>query len=448
MPAMEYCPPRLDLTAAVGYLTFRTDPGVDYATIHQQSSAGSSACMFPFTHKGVTYNECIKHRVTDSSGGNYETGGNVLFETDIPDRAHAWCKSYGGKPVQCTETCKLGEDSSLCNPYMAMPFLSSQVADYEARDYDVEKQGALSGCDLEWTFTNQRVCKKRIVGGKTDIDSCIPSTDQTEDPWLGFNQNRCFERKCVANADGTDTCPPGMFCSAGQCQFCSSCQTAGTPDCADHTPETETRNADGTVKIVGSGAVDGCNAGETQAACRTRKRNDCQTQVCNRCMLPDLEANGFQLKSLTALDVQAQDSFGLETCSAKCVAMTACAKDADCTAGQICRTDNTGGKACAYEDSLKYWLDPKIDGTATYSITVYHPDSYLRLLHLPCRQSDPSCCEFGIRILDVEDPALQYPPYGAEQYLSRCKDVKVCKKVRCRACSPCDTPVHCLTFSV
>lgn len=72
------------------------------------------------------------------------------------------------------------------------------------------------------------------------------------------------------------------------------------------------------------------------------------------------------------------------------------------------------------------------DGTSEYAITVYHERYSVNEAGVPvepvdpCTRDNPSCCEFGLRIKDVEDPALMYPPYGANQYMSRCQDVQEC----------------------
>ena len=75
----------------------------------------------------------------------------------------------------------------------------------------------------------------------------------------------------------------------------------------------------------------------------------------------------------------------------------------------------------------------------------YHPAPHRRRLtktlppppqradHLACAAGNPTCCEFGIRIMDLEDPALQYGVHdssaeldGPDQFLSRCADVSIC----------------------
>eukprot|EP01052_Picozoa_sp_SAG31_P043490 SAG31_NODE_7261_length_1739_cov_1.179878_1_plen_516_part_01 len=61
-----------------------------------------------------------------------------------------------------------------------------------------------------------------------------------------------------------------------------------------------------------------------------------------------------------------------------------------------------------------------------YAVTVYVQSSPQYPHKLPCDLNNPSCCEFVIRILDAEDPALLYPPFGPPQTLKRCADVSQC----------------------
>lgn len=54
------------------------------------------------------------------------------------------------------------------------------------------------------------------------------------------------------------------------------------------------------------------------------------------------------------------------------------------------------------------------------AITVYHPHSPQYAERLSggvgsCEAGNPTCCEFAIRIVDVEDPALLYAPLGPAQ---------------------------------
>jgi hypothetical protein len=86
---------------------------------------------------------------------------------------------------------------------------------------------------------------------------------------------------------------------------------------------------------------------------------------------------------------------------------------------------------------LKYHLRRVLQtGTTSFSITVYHEDSPMRAQHKSCYLGNPTCCEFTIRIVDAEDPALLYPPFGPEQSITRCKDVQTCSKCQWEVAKP------------
>ena len=88
----------------------------------------------------------------------------------------------------------------------------------------------------------------------------------------------------------------------------------------------------------------------------------------------------------------------------------------------------TGG-ACLPQ-KYQYNLGTVGEVASEFSVTVYHPDA--EDAAKPCDVADPSCCEFGVRIMDMEDPALFYPPYGPKQDLSRCATVTECKLENCQ----------------
>jgi hypothetical protein len=53
-----------------------------------------------------------------------------------------------------------------------------------------------------------------------------------------------------------------------------------------------------------------------------------------------------------------------------------------------------------------------------------------------CQKNNPTCCEFAVRIMDKEDPALQYAPFGPKQELSRCADVTMCNVCQYEVAGP------------
>lgn len=212
MVPITFCPPRFRDTGAVHWYTFRTNPGVDFATLHRQSSASTRPCQFPFTYDGVMYTECTKQPVTDGAGQH-------LFGTASEQTAHAWCMGYtedgAASPLECTQLCGPGEETSACNPYMAMPFLASST---DRR-----------GCDLTWEFT--------VQGPQTGVAGDGTPT-YAVDPWQGASQMS----GCKALCDDTIglTCDEGTFCdystgdvavsglrASGVCQACGDCMVNG-----------------------------------------------------------------------------------------------------------------------------------------------------------------------------------------------------------------------------
>eukprot|EP01052_Picozoa_sp_SAG31_P004903 SAG31_NODE_209_length_20304_cov_9.850285_2_plen_1871_part_00 len=95
---------------------------------------------------------------------------------------------------------------------------------------------------------------------------------------------------------------------------------------------------------------------------------------------------------------------------------------------QICSRDRCPEYKDPLHEDIKYYLRSTTEEQNSIQLTVYHPSSRKMRYHLPCGPSDSDCCQFSIRLLDGEDPALQYKPFGPEQYLSRCKDVTQCKQ--------------------
>ena len=86
---------------------------------------------------------------------------------------------------------------------------------------------------------------------------------------------------------------------------------------------------------------------------------------------------------------------------------------------------------------LKYHLRRVLQtGTTSFSITVYHEDSPMRAQHKSCYLGNPTCCEFTIRIVDAEDPALLYPPCGPGQSITLCMDVLTCGKCQWEVAKP------------
>jgi hypothetical protein len=131
---------------------------------------------------------------------------------------------------------------------------------------------------------------------------------------------------------------------------------------------------------------------------------------------------------------------------------------------------------------LKYHLRRVLQtDTTSFSITVYHEDSPMRAEHRSCYLGNPcvahlhalrssnvsrarhrlrtklpwllllrrlrnklpcilplrsTCCEFTIRIVDAEDPALLYPPCGPGQSITLCMDVLTCGKCQWEVAKP------------
>eukprot|EP01051_Picozoa_sp_SAG22_P000960 SAG22_NODE_32_length_27675_cov_12.130119_5_plen_268_part_00 len=140
-------------------------------------------------------------------------------------------------------------------------------------------------------------------------------------------------------------------------------------------------------------------------------------QACADCMAPnDQRADPCSecLMHLSSTD----DVVGFLPTAMSAEGQAACS--ASCDAAQI-------------ETPLQYPLRIEDTYFTSYTITVYHPDSYLldaswteAGYSVGCVQGDPTCCEFSVRIMDLEDPALNYPPYGVDQYLERCQSVQEC----------------------
>jgi hypothetical protein len=115
------------------------------------------------------------------------------------------------------------------------------------------------------------------------------------------------------------------------------------------------------------------------------------------------------------------------------------------TNNAICKQRNTNVQNCAKNQQetdpratgLRYYLQRGIgrqdDGV---HFTVYHQNSPQKALHSECTRENPTCCEFAIRIMDAEDPALMYPPFGPKQTLSRCQDVTVCDSCKYESSQP------------
>ena len=77
---------------------------------------------------------------------------------------------------------------------------------------------------------------------------------------------------------------------------------------------------------------------------------------------------------------------------------------------------------------FKFYLLRSLTQVSSVQMIVYHPSSPYMRTHLPCGPSDKHCCNFAVRIIDNEDPALQYPPFGPAQHLDRCSDVTECQE--------------------
>jgi hypothetical protein len=126
-----HCPPRLDKTGAVGYLTFRSDASRAYATIHKQDSSSGQKCVFPFEHNGEKYHECTKTHVNSLHGdpASADVSERLKYEAN---KERLWCLAgapVGGGPNAmefCTDRCggTTAFDDKSCNQYMVMPFLA------------------------------------------------------------------------------------------------------------------------------------------------------------------------------------------------------------------------------------------------------------------------------------------------------------------------------------
>jgi hypothetical protein len=78
-----------------------------------------------------------------------------------------------------------------------------------------------------------------------------------------------------------------------------------------------------------------------------------------------------------------------------------------------------------WKDGFKYYLKRNMQ-SMIFGFTVYHRDSPQLPTQAVCDDKNPTCCEFSVRIMDMEDPALQYAPFGPDQTLTRCQEVSTC----------------------
>eukprot|EP01052_Picozoa_sp_SAG31_P002586 SAG31_NODE_92_length_26360_cov_29.601881_15_plen_2740_part_00 len=204
---IKYCPRSTSGTDVS--LTFRTDPGKDYATVGKQHSVDQRPCVFPFVYDGATHNECTKvcttnlpedyrflnpdhtfvedndhgckeHLEDPSDSSSPRQSSRLWCATELDEDRNVKAASY------CTEQCATDPSQDVievdrwgkrCNPYLAMPFLS-----VEAGPEGTEDDNDPGGNSLIWRFASSSPCNKPGSPRRAGASHECSDTNQVDDP--------------------------------------------------------------------------------------------------------------------------------------------------------------------------------------------------------------------------------------------------------------------------
>ena len=252
-----FCPRSGLSSGASSYLTFRTDPGKDYATAGLQKSIDNRDCVFPFTIGTTVYNECTRActddpDVTDPVISSLNPDNEYSADSKHGCKEHEstsgtgrqtsrlWCATStdaNDKPTSasfCTESCSrdgtqqqdfatVDEWGETCNPYLVMPFLSQKAG---ITGGTADPAGNLLQWRFDTTTCNVPGMPRRVGSENMDCADANKIAGPKSDPDL----MKYYLRRAITSDSTSDstvaitvytsTAPPPRVCYTGDPTCC------------------------------------------------------------------------------------------------------------------------------------------------------------------------------------------------------------------------------------